>query len=122
MHQIRVHLQSLGYPIANDPVYNLDQNADGSQGTPSEWTVDRAISKMSKKLSPDAEKGDDSDGIDWRTTDTYQAECTECNIWRPYPQESALYIYLHALHYKGPEWEFKTEEPFWASVDKTDTD
>lgn len=34
MHQIRVHLQHLGYPIANDPIYNLNvDDAGSSTGT-----------------------------------------------------------------------------------------
>ena len=51
MHQIRVHLQHLGHPILNDPVYNLDVDSSGVQGLPSEWTVDRAIAQRTRTLA-----------------------------------------------------------------------
>ena len=46
MHQIRVHLQHLGFPIVNDPVYNLSTDAEGVIGRPEDWTVDRAMAQV----------------------------------------------------------------------------
>eukprot|EP00041_Stephanoeca_diplocostata_P033938 m.1136594 g.1136594 ORF g.1136594 m.1136594 type:complete len:204 (+) comp24433_c0_seq4:1250-1861(+) len=51
MHQIRVHLQHLGYPIANDPVYNLAVLDDGTSGRAEDWTVDRAIANLTRAAS-----------------------------------------------------------------------
>uniref|UniRef100_A0A8C4WYH1 RNA pseudouridine synthase domain containing 2 n=1 Tax=Eptatretus burgeri TaxID=7764 RepID=A0A8C4WYH1_EPTBU len=43
--------------------------------------------------------------------------CTECHIHRPDPSPRQLMMYLHALCYRGPDWQFETEPPDWAAPD-----
>ena len=78
MHQIRVHLQHLGFPIANDPIYNLNVDVDGvTTGVAEEWTVDRAVTRLTQTLEARdaaiATPEDNSGGIDWR-------QCVWCSV------------------------------------------
>lgn len=124
MHQIRVHLQHLGYPIENDPVYNLNTRDDGTLSSPSEWTVERAAEQVTQTLEArdaasvskeEVTRTPLEDGIDWSKTTYYDAKCGECQLWRPYPKQSDMLIYLHAFKYGCPLWEYQTPMPAWAS-------
>ncbi|KAM4625960.1 pseudouridylate synthase RPUSD2 [Polymixia lowei] len=43
--------------------------------------------------------------------------CSECKLVRPDPTEKELIMYLHALRYKGPDFEYCTQLPDWAKED-----
>lgn len=43
--------------------------------------------------------------------------CGECKIVRPDPKEKDLIMYLHALRYKGADFEYSTRLPDWAKED-----
>ncbi|CAL8286920.1 unnamed protein product [Lota lota] len=43
--------------------------------------------------------------------------CSECKIVRQDPTEKELIMYLHALRYKGPDFEYSTRLPDWAKED-----
>ncbi|KAL4613085.1 RNA pseudouridylate synthase domain-containing protein 2 [Arapaima gigas] len=43
--------------------------------------------------------------------------CSECRTVRPDPTEKDLIMYLHALRYKGPDFEYSTRVPDWARDD-----
>ncbi|XP_066550293.1 pseudouridylate synthase RPUSD2 [Amia ocellicauda] len=43
--------------------------------------------------------------------------CGECKIVRKDPTEKDLVMYLHALRYKGPDFEYSTRLPDWAKED-----
>ena len=43
--------------------------------------------------------------------------CSECKIIRQDPTEKELIMYLHALRYKGPDFEYSTPMPDWAKED-----
>ncbi|XP_018619762.1 pseudouridylate synthase RPUSD2 [Scleropages formosus] len=43
--------------------------------------------------------------------------CSECKTVRPDPTEKDLIMYLHALRYKGPGFEYSTPLPDWARED-----
>ncbi|XP_041121724.1 RNA pseudouridylate synthase domain-containing protein 2-like [Polyodon spathula] len=43
--------------------------------------------------------------------------CSECRIARQDPTEKELVMYLHALRYKGPDFEYSTRLPEWARED-----
>jgi RluA family pseudouridine synthase len=85
-HQIRVHLAWCGFPIVNDPLYN--RRWLKTRG----WTINRSANGP---LS------------------SYPG-CALCNVgWRdPLPEE--MLIYLHALRYQGPGFDFQTDPPAWA--------
>ena len=43
--------------------------------------------------------------------------CTRCKTPRPDPTPKDLIMYLHALLYRGPGWEYSTPLPVWAEQD-----
>lgn len=43
--------------------------------------------------------------------------CNECKLVRADPTERDLVMYLHALRYKGPDFEYATRLPDWAKED-----
>lgn len=48
--------------------------------------------------------------------------CSECGLVRPDPTETELTMYLHALRYKGPDFEYSTRLPDWAKEEWMETD
>uniref|UniRef100_A0A8C2D6E8 RNA pseudouridine synthase domain containing 2 n=1 Tax=Cyprinus carpio TaxID=7962 RepID=A0A8C2D6E8_CYPCA len=201
-HQIRVHLQFLGFPILNDPIYGSsawgpNRAKGGLVGMSDEELLEALIKEHSSKESlhlldlPDEEvsgkqgpKTDCSDGAQEHndqinapassgvacddslcklTEEEVKAEdsqelhkstsaaetadkmngahkendsvsdeasitaksnafardhlCGECKIVRPDPAEKDLIMYLHALRYKGPDFEYTTQMPDWAKED-----
>ncbi|NXJ10632.1 RUSD2 protein, partial [Odontophorus gujanensis] len=192
-HQIRVHLQYLGYPIVNDPIYNmeawgpekgkggkigktdeellkalveehrskqslnilgiseedLNSNAENSDpGNPSERTESMQADSMSESsclaedvrgpetketaacpLNFDAdletlEKNTELGSCEneCRQTGEKSSEerdplCVECKITRQDPSPKELVMYLHALRYKGAEFDYCSKMPEWAMED-----
>jgi len=146
MHQIRVHLQYLGFPIINDPIYNrpdiwgLGNGKGGSnkdindllsafeesrKDAISKLRVSNSKSMSSSPLDNEHNKATDnkqnadehSSGLSGLAINSYDPECTECKNPIPDPRPNELVMYLHALSYKGPNWEYKTSLPKWASDD-----
>ncbi|XP_070698367.1 pseudouridylate synthase RPUSD2 [Pempheris klunzingeri] len=207
-HQIRVHLQYLGFPILNDPIYGssawgphrgkgglvgksneellkalveehrsqeslhlLDIPDDGigieqeaektetpekvdkldvgsepnqhgerhqtqtdaqeptgccsSSETVSQGCTDPNANDTSLKPQPTKANGDEPEATDSThktpagTTDHL---CSECQLVRPDPTEKELIMYLHALRYKGPDFEYSTRLPDWAKEDWVEAD
>ncbi|XP_034432224.1 RNA pseudouridylate synthase domain-containing protein 2 isoform X1 [Hippoglossus hippoglossus] len=197
-HQIRVHLQYLGFPIFNDPIYGssawgpnrgkggvvgksdeellhalveehrsqeslhlLDMQDDGiairqqaeknktcekpdlaepdlsgdapqtqmpTGCTSSSATLDevkQGCTDSNTNSSSLQESQIQSNGNQTEETDTSQKTpavtrdslCSECKLVRPDPTEKELIMYLHALRYKGPDFEYSTRAPDWAKED-----
>lgn len=198
-HQIRVHLQYLGFPILNDPIYgssawgahrgkgglleksdeellqalveehrsqenlNLLDIADDCIGVIQEAKKSKTSEKTDKsedtseadksgergETHADACAGDNSlNGTEMVNTNISPKEsenalpatsngnqtesnesaqktppgtrdhlCSECLLVRPDPTEKELVMYLHALRYKGPDFEYSTRLPDWAKED-----
>ncbi|XP_044021959.1 RNA pseudouridylate synthase domain-containing protein 2 isoform X2 [Siniperca chuatsi] len=212
-HQIRVHLQYLGFPILNDPIYGSSawgphRGKGGLVGKSNEELLQALVEEHRSQESlhlldiPDdgivieqeAEKNKTSDKVDaldgtseanksgespqtFRQIDTQvptgcsssgetlnkvsqgctdlntndtslkfqpsksngnQTEatdlihktppgtrdhlCSECKLVRPDPTEKELIMYLHALRYKGPDFEYSTRLPDWAKEDWVEDD
>lgn len=47
----------------------------------------------------------------------FDPECSFCRQRKPDPTPHQLVMYLHALSYKGPDWEYRTELPAWSADD-----
>ncbi|KAI1318991.1 hypothetical protein EDD11_005189 [Mortierella claussenii] len=131
-HQIRVHLQWLGYPITNDPLYHNTEiwgTRNGQGGI-----TEEAEKELVKKL---LEIGDLEDELDQAlasassTTasvtpvddsksdqchDQHQAEfCKICRLAsRVDPEPDKRIMYLHAWKYQAKAWSFETDLPEWA--------
>ncbi|KAM6968609.1 pseudouridylate synthase RPUSD2 [Tautogolabrus adspersus] len=192
-HQIRVHLQYLGFPILNDPIYGssawgphrgkgglagrsleellqalveehrsqdslhlLDIPDDGilieqevgknetpknldKLGETSEPEKSRENSLIladssetvndlrqgctdltSLQPPPTNSNGNQREAAELTHKDppgTRDLLCSECKLVRPDPTEKELIMYLHALRYKGPDFEYSTPLPDWAKED-----
>lgn len=200
-HQIRVHLQYLGFPILNDPVYgssawgphrgkeglvgksdeellqalveehrsqenfNMLDIADDCIGIAHKADKNKASEKMDKSAgTAESDKSGEScpvqvdgcgsdkkldcieavndnntvkdcqnpqpvksHGNETGTNDSSQKTppdhlYSECKLVRPDPTEKELIMYLHALRYKGPDFEYSTQLPDWAKEDWVEAD
>ncbi|XP_048831093.1 RNA pseudouridylate synthase domain-containing protein 2 [Brienomyrus brachyistius] len=74
-----------------------------------------ALAKEPATLGP-AEPARDSSPVESLST-VKDPLCSECKIVRADPTEKELIMYLHALRYKGPDFEFSTRLPDWARED-----
>ncbi|KAF6352317.1 RNA pseudouridine synthase domain containing 2 [Rhinolophus ferrumequinum] len=175
-HQIRVHLQFLGHPILNDPIYNsVAWGPSRGRGghipkTDEELLRDLVAEHQAKQsldvlnlcegdlssgltasTAPSSELGQDRledlaasapkmDGVaeaapqdlDTMTlasgnaaeTDVENQEidplCPECRLVRQDPSPKDLVMFLHALCYKGPGFEYFSPMPTWAQDDWQD--
>lgn len=195
-HQIRVHLQFLGFPILNDPIYGsaawgphkgkggllgksneellralveehqskeslhlldipddfvgdiieagkhktgeeLDKSADShpsdtdmksdalvaaggssSCGTANETGDGNAVKTSESECTLlNTSNGNETDSSQQNTPGCEDHLCSECKLVRPDPTEKELIMYLHALRYKGPDFEYSTCLPDWAKED-----
>lgn len=193
-HQIRVHLQYLGYPIVNDQLYNSaafgpNRGKGGKYDRPIEeiekvivqirnCSLQRAkdspmftklVEKMkeskeqeraaqlqkaeelasngneadkdaskdeppSKKVKsgtenekkPEAKTPEKKEGEEGSKQPQFDEEkylrrmdkwCENCRKEMPEPKPSELVMYLHAVKFKGPDWDYSTDLPEWARAD-----
>lgn len=132
-HQIRLHLQYLGYPIHNDPLYNNsfwrdlidtkvvdDNSVDKSQPISSDsiykssdWIQRVKLMAQSLSKSPLFHQEDFSD-YPSSSSSSSSALCPDCENPLPDPDPSAMRIDLHAYKYEGPMGTFSTSMPEWA--------
>ncbi|KAJ3325694.1 RNA pseudouridylate synthase domain containing protein 2 [Boothiomyces sp. JEL0866] len=103
-HQIRVHLQYLGFPIANDPLYCSSAWGDKLKNGPlSQEDSVAVVNNVTRKVFPEDAKVKD-----------YLEGCDGCINKRQDPKPEQLIIWLHSLKYEGDGWEFETGLPDWA--------
>ncbi|CAL3967576.1 hypothetical protein PZA11_003838 [Diplocarpon coronariae] len=126
-HQLRVHLQFLGHPIENDPIYcnrriwgdNLGANdADASQDT-DEDIVTR-LSRMGKSEVADAVAYHDEMVDEYNKKKAEKMSGELCDICQTPlytdPGEQELALWLHSLRYEdaGGSWSYLSPLPSWA--------
>lgn len=142
-HQIRVHLQYLGYPIINDPLYNstVFGSVKGKKGM-----VEKPISQLLEELLKEQssewgfEKLREGKSFpkeksylrytifkefymnqDLHKSDknccliTYDEDCYFCN--KHNLEQHTLGMFLHARKYATENWSFEAPLPVWASED-----
>ncbi|EGB09070.1 hypothetical protein AURANDRAFT_53496 [Aureococcus anophagefferens] len=109
-HQIRLHLQWLGHPIANDPNYGgtLGYGDSSYAGAPP---------ANAPPACPVADRGGPR-----RPGENLEAfvarKCHRCAAGLDAAhgaEERATCIFLHALRYAGPGWAYETNLPAWAT-------
>ncbi|KAF9960692.1 hypothetical protein BGZ72_006262 [Mortierella alpina] len=123
-HQIRVHLQWLGYPITNDPLYHNKEiwgRLNGQGGISEEMEKG-----LVKKLLERAELEDEHDyalaasnvgmvQIDGAPNHPKAEFCQICQLpSREDPAPDKRVMYLHAWKYQAKDWAFETDLPDWA--------
>ncbi|KAJ3060565.1 hypothetical protein HDU98_003494 [Podochytrium sp. JEL0797] len=120
-HQLRVHLQYLGFPIANDPLYCNEALWGPGMGKGGVVDSEEVLERIKEaKVVGDL-------GVDWvdeeQVPEAAQEEvgdefaCLECLVVRKEPMKSQLKIYLHSWKYSGEGWAYETEMPEWAAAD-----
>ncbi|KAF8451860.1 RluA family pseudouridine synthase [Terfezia claveryi] len=123
-HQIRVHLQWLGHPITNDPIYSNGKvfTIDlGKGGAGEDEDIIARLSRMGKDEVAAALDYYDDMMEDYNSRKAEKMTGEVCSICEAPlysdPGEHELGIYLHAKRYECVEggWAFETEKPEWAS-------
>jgi len=150
MHQIRVHLQYLGHPVINDPLYNHPvfgptKGKGGEIGkTESELIADLIeIHRSDNWLGDDTETSPaemtslDKDLMNITASTKFSEDveddpddfdgnkgdpnCYECKVKYRDPAPKDLIMYLHALKYQGNGWSYETELPIWSHSNWSDS-
>lgn len=129
-HQIRVHLQYLGYPIANDPLYSnewvwgpeLGKNGAGN---------DAEIEEKLNQIGRTQPAGSWINPVDYAKVDAEETakkasgevltgeKCDVCktDLFSD-PSSNDLDLWLHALNYSSlaaeNKWSYQTDFPEWA--------
>jgi tRNA pseudouridine synthase 9 len=126
-HQLRVHLQHLGHPIANDPIYanqrvwgfDLGSNdADGDKYKDED--IMARLERMGKEDVADAVAYHDErvEVYHKRRAEQYAGRnCEICDTpLYTDPGEKDLSLWLHSLRYEdaGGAWSFTSPLPAWA--------
>eukprot|EP00928_Gymnodinium_smaydae_P072112 TRINITY_DN55532_c0_g1_i1.p1 TRINITY_DN55532_c0_g1~~TRINITY_DN55532_c0_g1_i1.p1 ORF type:complete len:484 (-),score=77.15 TRINITY_DN55532_c0_g1_i1:22-1473(-) len=93
-HQIRIHLQQLGFPIANDPCYGGVMDLRPADGAKTEGAA------------ADGERT----GVGAKAPEFTETQLRCRGIW------------LHALRYSGSDFSFETAKPPWAQVFEAGSD
>lgn len=121
-HQIRVHLQYLGFPIANDPIYSNKEVWGEALGKGGLNNFDDVILKLDTLGKTNSMGSWMYPCIKDNSTESQMAKCPECNVdIPPDPSEHELELWLHAYCYKSKDilseddsWSYKTPFPNWA--------
>ncbi|CCD22832.1 uncharacterized protein NDAI_0A06780 [Naumovozyma dairenensis CBS 421] len=121
-HQIRVHLQYLGFPIANDPIYSnvrIWGSTMGKGGKADYENIRKALYEIGKTKTAQSWFYPDSKGEIMK-----EEKCPVCetDLYTD-PDPNALVLWLHAYRYESTEldentgkrkWSYRTKFPDWA--------
>lgn len=125
-HQIRVHLQFLGHPITNDPIYSNQRvwgaslGAGDADAMQADEDVITRLARMGKSEVADAVAYHDEmvDDYNKRKAEKMSGELCEICSTPLYtdPGAQEMGIYLHSLRYedKDLKWSYRSELPEWA--------
>uniref|UniRef100_A0A914CAU0 Pseudouridine synthase n=2 Tax=Acrobeloides nanus TaxID=290746 RepID=A0A914CAU0_9BILA len=137
-HQIRVHLQYLGYPILNDMFYNHEawgpfKGRGANYGKPfeqlvkdieeahktSNWHLDKNPTYLQKlelirdeSIEPENLANFGANGLLNRPD--FDPICLNCNITRKIPTLDYFRMFLHCRRYVNEKFNFETPLPDWA--------
>ncbi|KAK4244105.1 pseudouridine synthase [Corynascus novoguineensis] len=126
-HQLRVHLQFLGHPIQNDPIYanqkvwGFDLGCNDAEGTlNSDEDIITRLSRMGKDQVADAVAYYDEMVDDYykKKAEKMSGEvCAVCSTpLYTDPGDQELSLWLHSLRYEDAEgaWSYVSPLPVWA--------
>ncbi|KAF7834067.1 RNA pseudouridine synthase 7 [Senna tora] len=114
-HQIRVHLQYLGHPIANDMLYLSEQTVDrSSKGSSADRSVllsDAGLTSSIGEKELNECKGDSTGDF------SIDPKCTNCPNLAPKGYDGHDEgLWLHCFRYSGPGWTYECPYPEWAKL------
>lgn len=124
-HQLRVHLQFLGHPISNDPIYCNQRVfgpflAAGDALSDDDETIITKLSKMGKSEAAEAMEYHDEMMEEYNKKKAEKLTGERCEICDTQlysdPGSHELGIYLHARRYacRDGKWDYETPLPEWA--------
>ncbi|GAA0144182.1 RNA processing factor [Lithospermum erythrorhizon] len=114
-HQIRVHLQYTGHPIANDMLYLSESVVNrSSEGL----AADRAASRSVGSLMLDCyETSNEKSGGDSCEDFSIDPMCTNCPNLAPKGYDGHEEgLFLHCVRYTGEGWSYDCPPPDWADL------
>lgn len=114
-HQIRVHLQYIGHPIANDPIYSSEfvwgsELGKGNVGAPPEVVARLDRVGKDKACSTWIHPEEDGEILS-------KNQCPECELkLHTDPGPNDLDLWLHAYKYEASDklWSYSADYPDWA--------
>ncbi|EDO18422.1 hypothetical protein Kpol_1032p14 [Vanderwaltozyma polyspora DSM 70294] len=120
-HQIRVHLQYIGFPIANDPIYSNPHvwgPGLGNGGDADFEDVIKKLNEIGKTTCSESWINANSEGELLRGE---KCEVCETDLYTD-PGPNDLNLWLHAYRYESTEfdenqrknWSYRTDFPDWA--------
>ncbi|KAG0644827.1 pseudouridine synthase [Tuber brumale] len=121
-HQIRVHLQFLGHPIINDPIYcnrNVWGPTLGEGGEGEDEEIIERLNKVGREEEVRYEEIiEDYEGRKAEKLTGKRCEVCDTPLFSD-PGRHELGIYLHAKRYEceDGQWGYETELPEWATED-----
>ncbi|ETK92105.1 hypothetical protein L915_04464 [Phytophthora nicotianae] len=112
-HQIRVHLQHLGFPIVNDPMYGSVKGMKAMEST-SQQVMRNVTAAAEKAFDNKKFEGDDDEHRCIRVCEI----CTAKTQGTLTIEEEDTVLWLHSYRYESPNWSFEVPLPHWATLRK----
>lgn len=118
-HQIRVHLQFLGHPIANDPIYSNTEVWGPNFDSKKYEEIVLKLDAFGKTKCAESWYHPDAQG---EVMSSYRCEVCDIPLYTD-PGPNDLDLWLHAYKYESTEidpdtgkkkWSYRTELPEWA--------
>lgn len=130
-HQLRVHLQYLGHPIENDPIYCNrrvfgNHLAKGDEGSDDDESIMQRLARVGKTEEAQTYHDEREAAYHDELAEEYKRKTAEklsgevCEVCKTElyndPSTHELGIYLHALKYadENGKWAYETSLPHWA--------
>lgn len=111
-HQIRVHLQHLGFPIVNDPLYGSVKKEDTTEPASVQDANERSSTGTAKPVEDKTLADEDDEQRCIRACDVCIAEKQGASATA---EEDAV-LWLHSHRYESLNWSFEVPLPLWATL------
>ncbi|KAG7386862.1 hypothetical protein PHYPSEUDO_015172 [Phytophthora pseudosyringae] len=120
-HQIRVHLQHLGFPIVNDPLYgpvSEEKPAKSASEQGTDGVKARSATEGANAFECKGLQDEDDERRCIRACDRCIAEEQGTAV----VEEEDAVLWLHSYRYESPNWSFEVPLPRWAALREAATE